>query len=99
MGHRNRRFLRWVVNWTVERYFPEGIFWGPDAQKKFENFDKEYRGGKMPLTVYSMLVSRVAESSAVHFSLDIEGLSIKGRDLGDWSMKIDRIREPVKEPS
>lgn len=86
---RTRKFLRPIINWTVERFFPDCLFYGTDLPTKW-GADSPMRGMVAETSALSLAV-QCDLAGAGGMTVYITGATYKGKSLGDWRVKIEKV--------
>lgn len=82
-----QRLLRPVINWAVERYFPTSVFYGD-----FDPFEAfaQAEGVMISRLATMSMIRRVVDAEVDEIKADIEGMTIKGEPVGDWTVIVRR---------
>lgn len=88
-----RRLLRGPINWAVERYFDDGVFFGNGFIEDMDRITHEKATGtKVASGVVGYLIYQALLANADYHNTTIKGMSINGEMVGDWSVTIERIK-------
>jgi len=86
-----QRLARPVINFLVERYFPNGLFfYGSGPLSAFDMVDGEKKtaiGGMAAMA----LARHAHNSSATKLTVDAEAITVNDDDIGDWRITVERI--------
>lgn len=86
-----QRMARPVINFLVERYFPNGLFfYGKGPLQAFDMVDREKKtaiGGMAALA----LARHAHSSQATKLTVDAEAITVNDLDLGDWRVTVERM--------
>ncbi len=88
-----QKIARPVINFLVERYFPNGLFFfGDGPLKAFDRIDKE---GSFVGRSASIVLAKIAhDNNASSLTVEAECVSINSDDIGDWRITVERLRDP-----
>jgi hypothetical protein len=87
-----QKLLRPIINFAVERFFPESCFYGMGFLKPFSDFD----AGREQTAGYGSamyLVNRVHDAGKKHMTIDLGGVTFQGKDIGSWKIVVERTQE------
>lgn len=87
---RTQRFLRPIINWAVERFFPDSMFYGNDLPTKL-GADSPMRAMVSETPALSLAV-QCSLAGADEMTVDVTGLIYKGESIGDWQVTIKRVQ-------
>lgn len=76
-----QKMLRPIINWTVERFFPNGAFYGHSFHNAFIEVN---RGSKLGQASVSWIVHNMHEMNAESVKFELNGMSINGILVGDF---------------
>jgi hypothetical protein len=85
-----QKILRPIINFLVERFFPDSLFYGNDLPTKW--------GADSPMqalvaeTAGLSLAVQCHLSGADHMIVDITGASYKGEPIGDWRVTMTKAK-------
>jgi hypothetical protein len=86
-----QRVARPIINFLVERYFPNGLFfYGKGPLRTFDMVDREKKtvvGGMAALS----LARHAHNSGATQLMVDAECITVNDEDIGDWRITVERI--------
>lgn len=86
-----QRIARPVINFLVERYFPNGLFfYGSGPLLAFDKVDREKKTAIGSMAALA-LARHAHNSNATKFCIEAEGLTVNNQDLGDWRVTVERI--------
>jgi hypothetical protein len=86
-----QKVARPVINFLVERFFPNGaFFYGDGPLSHFDKLDSERKSPIGSMAAMS-LVRKAHEANASRMSVDIGGMTLNDTDLGDWRVTVERI--------
>lgn len=85
-----QKFLRYIINRAVERFFPDSMFYGNDLPTKW-GADCPYRAMASETAAISLAV-QCELAGAGKMIVDVTGASYKGEDIGDWQVTIQRMK-------
>ena len=87
-----QRIARPIINFLVERYFPNSLFfYGAGALSAFDRMDSERKSAIGSMAALS-LARHAHQQNASHLSVEAEGITINDQDIGDWRVTVERIR-------
>lgn len=89
-----QRALRPVLNFAVERWFPDGGFWGEAYFEPFRKFDTEKKA-KVGYGAAMYLIYSVHGANSSKFTVDLGGVTYNGEAMGDWRVTVEKIQEPT----
>jgi hypothetical protein len=90
-----QKILRPVLNFLTERFFPNGCFYGQGYLDNFNYLDDE-RG--IGYAAVLSLSSSLFEINATDYKIDVEQLSLNGKDMGDWSLTMVQVSRGADFP-
>lgn len=81
---------RRVINFLVERYFPNGLFfYGNGPLRAFEEMDD--RKGKGIGSMAAIYLARVvAKNGATEIKIEADDVTVNDEELGDWIVTVRR---------
>jgi hypothetical protein len=84
-----QRLLRRPINYAVERFFPNGCFYGDsDPMQSFEKAG----GGIAGRSATLVLIRKGVERGDGFNSVSLRGVTINGEDVGDWVVTVRRVK-------
>lgn len=81
-----QKALRPVLNFLVERYFPNGAFYGGTFFDAFKEFEDEDGDGKLGQASTLWHIHLMNDLNADHLQVDISDVTLCGKYLGDFKM-------------
>ena len=91
-----QRILRIPINFLVERYFPDGFFFGNGFCSVFEEAAKgEEVVDSAPKAAAAFLLSYLSQRYSDEAKFEITDITLKGEPVGSWSITISRETEEV----
>jgi len=88
-----QKTLRPILNFLIERYFPDSCFYGHEY---LDVFKKAYGDQKGPLMGHAaqFIIGQCVKMNADEFSAELTGLTVSGQETGDWLLTIKHIGGP-----
>jgi hypothetical protein len=87
---RTQKILRPIINFLVERFFPDNLFCGYDMLEKWRT-SSPARAAYGETAVLSLAV-QCHLAGADHMTVDITGASYKGEPIGDWRVTMTKAK-------
>lgn len=87
-----QRLLRPVLNFAVEKFFPNGAFYGGQYLDSFKRADQKHDTGITGFAAAHYLTSVARESDAGEIKVTLEGCTVSGQPAGDWEVAVKRIQ-------
>ena len=81
-----------VINFLVERFFPNGMFVG--SYYWFEvsgNVEASEKWGTPQMASAMLVVSKVRETGATKAVFEAGDMSLDGEAIGDWRLTVEKI--------
>jgi hypothetical protein len=91
---RKQRFLRPVINFLVERYFPTHTFFGNDYLNVFARISKDKTEENISKMAGQCLIHQMIKEDAVGVTVIVEDLMKNGRNLGSYSLVVRKYKKP-----
>lgn len=88
-----QRLLRKPVNWIVERFYPNGAFYGHGFISMLQSHDTA-KDGKISAGVAGYLIQEVIDQGGTKSEKAVTGLNLSGIPVGDWRVTVEQIKEP-----
>lgn len=89
-----KRALNRAVNWQIETFFPDRIFWGRDADP-FETFRrvvaKDARGRSAHVIAAHVIIGDLIERDADGVTMTFSGVTSKGETSGKWLINVQKL--------
>lgn len=86
-----KRLLRKLINFLVERYFPNTFFWGNEFGSAFNKIaNGQGAVDTAPKAAAAYLINYLSDRYIQEGKFDFGGVSLKGRYVGNWSITIKK---------
>lgn len=89
--------LRPVLNFLVKQYFPSGAFFGHDYLRQFDRVGHPRIGPITAGSAFAYLSSYITDEYSTEGVLTQTGLTVNGKDVGDWVTIVRQINPPKTE--
>ncbi len=86
---RTQRFLRPIINFLVERWFPRHCFYGNNYLDDFAEFDEKNR--KTGKTVAMYLQSIMRKAKATELEVEMRGITKGDEMIGDYRITMVQL--------
>lgn len=89
---KDKLWLRKIINFVVEKWFPNSMFYGNNYFSAFESLDKISKQERVTgYTAAMYLQSILRKHDATEISYEMIGVEDKGVPLGDYVLTLKRI--------
>ena len=93
-----QKALRPVLNFLVERYFPNGAFFGNDYMRDLDSRpDLVEKWGSFEMACAMAITSRLRRAGAVHATFTASEVEDRGVPVGSWRMTVEKIEDTPAE--
>lgn len=95
-----QKVLKPIINFLVERFFPNRVFYGNDYLNVFAEYDSDGTRGKyISCHAASMfLISHMVDLNAETLDVEMNDVSASGEDVGSFTIKIQSLRDSKNFP-
>ena len=96
----NRTMPRRVVNWIVETFFPDVVFYGKKANP-FVTFERAAPKANTPIFYAAIFIANyVADRDARSLTVTLGGVEKSGVQRGEWRVTVEQIDDlPPSHPN
>lgn len=88
---RTQRFLRPIIRWAVERWFPHHCFWGQEFFRDLEESGHEWKWKSIAFTSAMLIAREVDAQGADYASFTATNCDYDGRSMGDWKITAEKV--------
>ena len=85
----SQRTLRPVVNFLVERFFPQGAFFGYDLADRFKDADGHFGVVGSGAAMYLQRIMRRGGNDTMH--IDMHEITDNGEPVGSYRLTLEKI--------
>ena len=91
-----KRWLRKLVNWIVERFFPGMAFFSHGYLDVFRARDEEMmkRGSYIGPSAANYLIRYVSKARGEKLTVELGGYTHGDTPMGDWVLTVEQVRKP-----
>lgn len=87
-----QKMLRPVLNYLVERFFPEGAFFGKDYLRTLQSSEEfTEKWGSVEMACAMFLVSRVRDMNATNAVFEANDITDEGTPVGSWRLTAEKM--------
>jgi hypothetical protein len=86
-----QRILRKPLNFIIEKWFPNGAFYGNEFLEPFTHFDE--RKDKTGAASALFLVSKVKEHRGTGITVTLTDVFHQGENIGTWEVIVQEVEE------
>lgn len=89
-----QRLMRPILNFLVERFFPNHAFFGNDYLTAFKSHpDLAIKWGSTDMAVAMFLVSRLRKQGATKGTFEATEVTDNGTPVGSWRLTLEKLEE------